>query len=71
MKRARLVLARETLARLSPEDLADVNGGESATFYGCPTGYTGLTVCGICTILGVDVTDLRDSLNCPTSPCTS
>lgn len=67
MKRSRLVLSRETLARLSPDDLAEVNGA-SATFYGCPTGYTGLTRCGLCDI-DVYVTGLCDSLLCPTGPC--
>lgn len=68
MKRARLVLARETLARLSPDDLAGVNGA-SATFYGCPTGYTGLTVCGLC---DPDViVDPRTAVGCHTRPCTA
>lgn len=67
MKRARLVLSRETLARLSPDDLAGVHGA-SATFHGCPTGYTGLTVCGLCDP-AVHLTGVCDSLLCPTGPC--
>ena len=68
MKRARLVLARETLAPLSTDDLADVNGARPPTYYTCPTGYTGLTVCGVCDI-DIYLTGLCDSVGCPTGPC--
>ena len=47
MKRARLVLARETLVRLGPDDLAEVNGG-SISHTTCVTQHTGLTVCTVC-----------------------
>lgn len=68
MKRARLVLARETLSRLSPDDLADVNGG-SLTYPTCITIYTGMTRCTICEV-NIQITGLCNSLGCPTSPCT-
>jgi hypothetical protein len=68
VKRA-LVLARETLAPLSSDDLADVNGGRPPTYYTCPTGYTGLTVCGACQSTAY-LTGLCDSIGCYSSPCT-
>lgn len=68
MKRARLVLSRETLVRLTPDDLADVNGGRPPTYYTCPTGYTGLTVCGVCEAQ-IYLTGRCDSVTCPTGPC--
>ncbi len=67
MKR-HLVLAKETLVRLSPDDLAEVNGA-SATYYGCPTGYTGLTRCGLCDPGTYISGSLCESLLCPTRRC--
>lgn len=64
MKRPRLVLARETLSRLSPDDLADVHGG-SLTYPTCLTVYTGMTRCTVCT-----VTDKCGATwSCLTCPC--
>lgn len=64
MKRARLVLSRETLAPLDDGDLADVNGGRPPTYYTCPTRYTGLTVCGICQDVAIHSVE-----TCITCPC--
>ncbi len=67
MKRARLVLAKETLVRLSPDDLVEVNGG-SISHMTCLTPWSGVTFCRTC---DVKVTGLCDSIGCHTSPCTS
>jgi hypothetical protein len=67
VKRARLVLARETLSRLSPDDLAEINGA-SISHMTCLTPWSGVTFCRTC---DVEITGLCNSfVGCPSSPCT-
>jgi hypothetical protein len=68
VKRARLVLARETLSRLGPDDLADVHGG-SLSYPTCPTVHTGMTRCTVCDV-DIALTGLCNSIvSCFTCPC--
>ncbi len=68
MKRStRLRLAKETLSRLSPDDLVEVNGA-SISHMTCLTPWSGVTFCKTCDI---ELSRMCTSFVCGhSSPCT-